>query len=332
MNLPRSVAAAASCWVACALGAVAQDAGDGAAVGGSAPAEVVVPVQPAPAAAPAPADGRDGKLPPLPPAPLLLEKVMRGFLDGGPARETLDDVMRRAAVRNRAAAEAAERKQMVRQQVIQFEQMLQPLLAVELAFVRRSCGSLSPEVRRELLTTARQALHDVAERMARAQFEGVEDGAAGPLDVRRAIHETVSAALEPRAGRDEFTAYRREARLRHERREEAARIRIVAKIDEQLGLSAAQRAAMLEDLRARWQPDWIRELEDHDGMMINDQPPAPDFAAACIEPHLDPAQRQQWRQWSGVASSSQIPRSSVDWSELNAIQQGQQKLDAWWRP
>ena len=265
--------------------------------------------------------GRD-KLDPLPPAQQLLER----------ARETLDDVMRRAANRNRAAeaaAEAAQRAQFLRQQAQQFENMLQPLLTAELAFVRRNCGSLSPEARREVLAASQQGIRDVALRVAKMQFEGA--GAEAPVDIRRVIHEKVSAAVEPRAAAAEFAAYERESVQRRERREETARIQIVIKLDERLGLTEAQRQDVLADLRSRWQTPWIRELEDH-GVMSNDQPLAPDFAEACIAPHLDPAQLRSWRQWSETAGAKRIPVNAIDWSEFNALQQHPQKVDAWWRP
>lgn len=292
------------------------------------PVQVRVQVSPAGAAEPE----EKKPLEPLPPAPLLLEKVMRGFLEQGPARETLDEVMRRAAARRRAAAEraeAAQREQFVRQQAQQFKDMLEPLRVVELAFVRRTCGSLAPEARAEVLAASQQAIREVAERVARMQFEGGGDE-KGPVDVRREIHEKVVAALQPRAAPEEFAAYERESGLRQERRAEAARMQIVAKLDERLGLTAAQRRDVLDDLRANWRPAWIRELEDH-GVMSNDMPLAPDFAAASIEPHLDPGQQRQWRQWSEAAGAKSLPTNGIDWSEFNGLQQGQQKLEAWWR-
>ncbi|MFM7108038.1 MAG: hypothetical protein ACKOZU_05485 [Planctomycetaceae bacterium] len=266
--------------------------------------------------------GKDGKLDPLPPAQQLLER----------ARETLDDVMRRAAQRNRAAeaaAEAAQRAQFIRQQAQQFENMLQPLLTAELALVRRACGSLPPEARKEVLAASRQGVRDVAQRVARLQLDGA--GVAEPIDVRRVIHERVVAAVEPRADAAEFVAYESESRQRRERREEAARIQIVLKLDERLGLTASQRQDVLADLRTRWQPPWIRELEDH-GVMSNDMPLAPDFAEACIAPHLDAAQLRSWRHWCESASAKGVPMNGIDWSEFNTLQQHPQKLDAWWRP
>lgn len=292
------------------------------------PVQVRVQVSPAGAAEPE----EKKPLEPLPPAPLLLEKVMRGFLEQGPARETLDEVMRRAAARRRAAAEraeAAQREQFVRQQAQQFKDMLEPLRVVELAFVRRTCGSLAPEARAEVLAASQQAIREVAERVARMQFEGGGDE-KGPVDVRREIHEKVVAALQPRAAPEEFAAYERDVRQRQERRAEASRLKIVATLDEHLGLTAAQRLAMLEDLRVNWKSAWIRGLEERDGVTINEYPPAPDFADASIAPHLDPAQLEQWRQWSAAASWDSLSHPVIDWGELNALQMGKPNADDWW--
>lgn len=272
------------------------------------------------------------KLDPLPPAPMLLDKVIRGFLEAAPGKETLDDVMRRAAGRDARAARVEQQRHMIRQQAQQFETMLQPLMFVELAFVKRTCGSLPPAARQEVLAAARQEVRRSAERLARLQFEGDATAAQG-LDIRRALHEKVLAAVEPRADKEELAAYERESRLRQERRADAARIRLVARLDQQLGLSAAQRRAVLDDLRTGWQEAWIRVLEDHDGLLIGGLPPAPDFAESSIIPHLDPEQAGKWRQWSGVASWKSVPPQHVDWSELNVQRpNGEQKLDAWWQP
>ena len=173
-----------------------------------------------PDAANARADEERRRREPLPAGPLLLEQALRGLLEAAPGRETLDDVMRRAAARNRAAADAAEaaqRRQFIRQQAQHFEKMIQPLLNAELEYVRRFCGSLSREARTEVLMAGQEGVRSLAERLARLQFEGAEAG-SGPLDLRLVIHEKVAGVLEPRAADEEFAAYARESRLRQERR------------------------------------------------------------------------------------------------------------------
>lgn len=279
-----------------------------------------------------PLDAGGRRREPLPAGPLLFEQALQGLLDATrPGRETLDDVMRRAAARNQADAEAVQRRQFLEQQTQHLESLIRPLLNAELSYARRCCGSLSREHRAEVLKATRAAGRTLAERLARVQIDGVEDGAR-PLDIRLTIHEKVAGALEPRATKEEFAAYTREARLRLGRRATAARLRIVVKLDEQLGLTSAQRQAVLDALEADWQPAWLRELQDQGGVVINNFPPAPDYAASSIEPHLDRLQREQWTVWRKAAGSESFSMGGFDWSDLNGVQNDQQRFDAWWGP
>ena len=129
------------------------------------------------------------KIEPLPPTPLLLEQALRGLFEAAPGLETLEDFMQRAANRNRAAAEAAaevQRRQLIRQQARHFEQFLQPLLGVELALVRDTCGSLPAAARREVLAASRRAVGQLAEEVARRQMDG--QGGTDTIDVLSLIH------------------------------------------------------------------------------------------------------------------------------------------------
>jgi hypothetical protein len=140
--------------------------------------------------------------------------------------------------------------------------------------------------------------------------------------------------LEPQARRALVTASRqavRELAMQHA----AASVRgaappgqTVAKLDERFELTARQREAILADLRDRWEPAWIRELDDRDGMMINDQRPAPDFAEGCIAPHLDAEQRRAWQQWCQAAGRRRLGIQLGNWSGVP----GALKLDPWWNP
>jgi hypothetical protein len=279
-----------------------------------------------------PLDAGGRRREPLPAGPLLFEQALQGLLDATrPGRETLDDVMRRAAARNQADAEAVQRRQFLEQQTQHLENLIRPLLNAELSYARRCCGSLSREHRAEVLKATRQAGRALAERLARVQIDGVENGAQ-PLDIRLTIHEKVAGALEPRAAKEEFAAFQQEARGRLERRATAARLQIVVKLDQQLGLTSAQRQAVLDDLEADWQPAWLRELQDQGGIVVNNFPPAPDYAASSIEPHLDRLQREQWAVWRKAAGAESFSMGGFDWSELNGLENGQQRFDAWWGP
>lgn len=233
-----------------------------------------------------------------------------------------------------AAIRKAQIEQAVRQQAGHFERMIAPVLAVELECARRFCGSLTAEDRVAVVAEGQRGVRELAERLVRGQF-GMNRAAGGPVEVRLIVRETVVRALEPRANPEEFAAYVGDTRLREERRAAAARLGAVASLDDQLGLTSLQRRALLDDLEANWQPGWTRAVENSRDLTIEDAPPAPDFAAAWIEPRLDQDQQTRWAAWRKKAGS-QAPavraRLDVNWSELNNLQQGQHTIHGWWRP
>jgi len=203
----------------------------------------------------------------------------------------------------RRAQQALEQQQqdLVKQQARQFEQLLQPLVRAELELVRTLCGDLPPAARREVLAAGRSAALTLAAEAAARQVHG---GVVGPqADPRCGLHREIARALAPHVAAGQLAAYDRENERRIERRAEAARLRIVAKLDETLDLSAPQRAAILADLRAGWEPDWLRELDDRGGMVVNNHRPAPDYARDRIVPHLDDTQRVAWLSWCRAAGS-----------------------------
>lgn len=221
-------------------------------------------------------------------------------------------------------AVARERRRQVEQQAKQMEQFFQPTLQTELETIRQSCSSISPEIRREILAAGRQAVSRTALEFAARQMNGNLD--RREFDPRRSIRSPLAALVKQHAPAGEFSAYERELALRQKRRDAAARIRIVAKLDRQLDLSAAQRDAIAADLERNWQPSWICELDDQGGMMINNYRPAPDYADASIAPHLDAAQRGEWIKWRQAAGSQLVGRQ-MGW---NFDGQGLQQPDPWW--
>ncbi|MFM8734070.1 MAG: hypothetical protein ACKOC8_02595 [Pirellulales bacterium] len=222
-----------------------------------------------------------------------------------------------------ARQQAVQQREQIRQHARQLEQMLQPALRTELDVIRRSCGDLSPAARRAVLAAGRTALTKAALEVATVQMTGGDRRRA--VEPRRRIADALAAALEPLAPAEEFAAYRREQRLRQERREAAARVAIVAKLDRRLDLTAAQRAAIEADLAERWEPAWVRELDDR-GMIMNNERPCPDYAVASIEPHLREAQRADWNRWRKAAGSAVIGMHG-GW---NIDSLGLHVEDEWW--
>jgi hypothetical protein len=180
----------------------------------------------------------------------------------------------------------------------------------------------------KLREAARQAAAQVAQEWVGRQGDGRQGRpTSGTFDARALLHQRIASAVESVVEPEAVAAYRRESAAREARREEAARIRIVAKVDEHLDLTAAQREAILADLRQRWQASWIRELFDNGGVVVNGQRPAPDYAAACITPHLDPKQQEAWAAWARAASGRQVNIAQG----MRFDGQGLQQDDEWWK-
>jgi hypothetical protein len=221
------------------------------------------------------------------------------------------------------AAIARQQKQQILQHAKHMERFFQPILHAELERGRRSCGGLAPEARKQVLVAGKKAAQKAALEFATQQFNG---RGLKPFDARKTIHEAVSSTIKQHAAAEEFSAYESEQQNRVSRRARAARVLIVAKLDSQLELTAEQRQSIEADLEKQWQADWVSELKDTGNVVIGNYRPAPDFAAACITPHLSTGQRQEWKKWCDAAGTQRLSHLHFGW---NADEQGLQP-DPWW--
>lgn len=326
-----STVAAAVCLLAAPAGAAVEvvvQAEGGVVV---VPSEVLAPAvdepvaedaadEPHPAAVPVPAAGFLGlglramfnAIAPVPP-PQVQQPIPIDEADDG------------AMPKDPAQAQLWQQRKQIRQQAKNMEQLFQPVLRTELEMVRQACPALPPAARREVLAAGRSAVAATALEFASRQMLGGQPRRS--FDARRSIQASIARALEPHAGRDEFAVYVSEQRARAARRAEAARVAIVARLDRQLDLSAAQRRAIEEDLEASWDDAWLRDLDDA-GTVINNYRPAPDYANARIEPHLDEGQRAEWQRWRRAAGTA-VVGMHTGW---NFDGQGLQQEDEWWTP
>ncbi len=212
------------------------------------------------------------------------------------------------------------------QQIIQhakhLEQTLEPVLASELEMIRQACDDLAPTARKPILSAGRTALKTAARGMAERQMTGRfgQDAFDPRLEIRGALVKALGTV-----GPEHVAGYQLEQDRRTARQARAARVRIVAKVDGQLDLSAAQREAIEADLAKHWDAAWVHVLVDPG--LINNQTIAPDFAAAAIEPHLAAAQKTAWKDWCRDAGSKLMGRRFTSW---NFDGQGLQGTDSWW--
>ncbi|MEX0670161.1 MAG: hypothetical protein WD060_06880 [Pirellulales bacterium] len=235
---------------------------------------------------------------------------------------TLDETDDGELPRDPRQAQLWQQRKQIRQQAKHMEQALQPALRTELEMVRQSCGSLSPEARRQVLAAGRAAVTSTALKFATRQMSG---GRRQAFDTRHDIQESLAKAVKPHVSAAEFAAYEREQQLRRERRQRAARVVIVAKLDRRLDLAEAQRRAIEADLEQHWEPSWVRGLDDRQTIMNNERP-APDYADACIAPHLDRGQQVEWVRWRKAAGSAVAGMHSG--GSLDGL--GLHQEDPWW--
>ena len=222
-------------------------------------------------------------------------------------------------------AQNQQQQAQIDQQAKQMERFFQPMLASELELIRQCCGGLRPADRKRLLNTGREAVTTAAQGFAERQLTGRLGQDA--YDPREEIRKRLATAVVELATNDEATAYQAAIGRRQVRHAAAARTAIVARLDRQLDLTAAQRQAIEADLERNWDPAWLQELDRRGQMRINDYPIAPDQAAAAIQPHLDPDQAAAWETWCRAAGSRMAP-NHFNWSFDG---QGlQQPDDDWW--
>ena len=249
---------------------------------------------------------------PEPPAAAQTDAVRVGRLLGagfGALRQAVALVAavaeeQEAAPVNAQDAAAQQRKQQIAQQAKEMEQLFNPALQAELELIKNTCSGLPADARKQIVAAGQETLRKAADDFATQQFDG--NANRKQVDARRAIQLAVTAAVKPHASVEEFAAYESEQQNRLKRRERTARVLIVVKLDRQLELTAAQRQAIETALEEKWDAAWVKELQDNGGTLINDYRPAPDFAAACIEPHLNDKQRAEWKKWSQQAGWSRM--------------------------
>jgi len=251
--------------------------------------------------------------------------------------EDVEEAARRAAARDvralgwlveeglRAVLAPAEPPvdQRVHQRAEQMTRFFTPMLESELELIRRTCGGLDRKARQTVLAAGSTAVEEAATAVARRQLGGRAGDDVDPRAIIRArLAESLAAVADP----EELATYRREVGCRAARRDESERLLIVARLDRQLDLTAAQRRAIDAALEAAWQPDWGRVVREHGTRRINNYPLAPDEAAAAIIPHLDPDQLTEWENWCRAAGSD-MAANHAHWSFDG---QGLQQRDPWW--
>lgn len=223
------------------------------------------------------------------------------------------------------------RKQSIRNMARSIEMQGMVSFRGELELIRRTCGSLGPETRRRALEAGMLALRKAALDMANAQAAGRQPTGTPASDTGfEAALKVIAEAAAP----EELAAYHAERKDRSERRRRRARTLIVAAVDSELDLSAAQRIEIDAALDKAWQEGWGTAA----GIFGMQHPQlAPDFAADCIVPSLTPRQRAAWTTWCGQRSAKHVVSQNPQFGRAGLMHSWQSIMgtaglpaDDWW--
>lgn len=257
-----------------------------------------------------------------------------------------------------------QRRQQIKQQATHWEQQLTKLLYGDLELIRSAVGDIPRDARRAIARAGEQAVQQAAVQLAELQFGGsrrqvrvmageggiviggagnllVADGklivqgggASGrqvdesttedPVDL---VSKALAKSLAEHVGSEQAVAFTRQIVERSERRKAAAVHEIVAVLDGELVLTAAQRERIERSLLDHWSDAMVASLE---GMhWSDDRRVFPGLPDACISPHLTDAQRRRFGpQGNGGGGRSQ----RQTWVRMNVLNNVHSAArDPWW--
>ena len=256
-----------------------------------------------------------------------------------------------------------QRRQQIKQQATHWEQQLTKLLYGDLELIRSVAGDIPRDARRAIARAGEQAVKDAAVRLAELQFGGLERGgkaakggvviggvgnvivAGGKIvlgpraaasrqgdehnadDPTELVSKTLAKSLAEHVGSEQAAAFTGQIAERRERRKVAAVHEIVAVLDGELFLTAAQREQIERSLLGKWNDSMAVSLE---GMhWADDRRVFPGLPADCISPHLTEAQRTRFvPQGNGGGGTASQRQTWVRMNVLNNVQAAAR--DPWW--
>lgn len=182
------------------------------------------------------------------------------------------------------------------------------ILRRELSLVRQTCPSLEKQQRALVLAAGRGAIDRAVDEQTQAAGGG-RRRPAKRTDLEAAIRAALTAAVQANAADPEPAAYAAEQRLRVERSKAAVVAALVAEVDREAYLDAAEREALArvltESYRERWRPA-VAALQQN-GLAVPDESILPGLER-CVEKALGKERKDRWvaardeaRELAGVA-------------------------------
>ena len=220
-----------------------------------------------------------------------------------------------------------QRRQQIKQQATHWEQQLTKLLYGDLELIRCVTGDIPQDARKAIARDGEKAVKEAAVRLAELQFggrKGEQNTSGDPADL---VSTALAKSLAQHVGSPQAAALSRQIAERSERRKAAAVRGIVAVLDGELFLTAAQREQIEQSLLGKWNDAMAAVLE---GMhFVDNRRVFPGLPADCINPHLTESQRKLFTVQENSAGNGVSQRQT--WIRMNALNNAPSAArDPWW--
>jgi len=221
-----------------------------------------------------------------------------------------------------------QRRQQIKQQATHWEQQLAKLLYGDLELIRSVTGDIPRDARKAIARDGEMAVKEAAVWLAELQFGGRKgDQNNASDDPAELVSTALAKSLAEHVGSPQAAAFTRQIAARSERRQTAAAHAIVAVLDGELFLTAAQREQIERSLLGKWSDAMTVALE---GMhFVDGRRVFPGLSADCISPHLTESQRKLFTVQENNAANGAAQRQT--WMRMNALNSAQSAArDPWW--
>ena len=220
-----------------------------------------------------------------------------------------------------------QRRQQIKQQATHWEQQLTKLLYGDLELIRCVTGDIPQDARKAIARDGEKAVKEAAVRLAELQFGGRKGEQNTSGDPAELVSAALAKSLAEHVGSPQAAALSRQIAERSERRKAASVHAIVAVLDGELFLTAAQREQIERSLLGKWNDAMAAVLE---GMhFVDNRRVFPGLPADCISPHLTESQRKLFTVQENSAGNGVSQRQT--WIRMNALNSAPSAArDPWW--
>jgi hypothetical protein len=188
------------------------------------------------------------------------------------------------------------------------------VLRRELSLVRQTCPSLERQQRALVLQAGREAVEAVVDGQVGLVLAG-RRAAQRQVDVEAAIHKALQASVAANAASGEAEAYHAEHGYAVERRKQAAVAVLVAEVDRDAFLDAAQREALGRELAAAYRERWRTALGQFQQAAFVGAMPLPPGLDRCVEKVLGKERKAEWLARREAAQKLAGGDGHVQWAD-----------------